>query len=130
MDRAAVETLTSQRLLAINNLIGKLAAKEREFANKRTDMRYPLETRVLIGQTQARGQTKVLFEAWGVDMSYQGMGVLSNTAMLVGRYFAVSFGSVVQSDAGSEDLFIPVRVARCQALVPGMFRVGLLFDLG
>ena len=112
----------SDALLLVNNVIGKLAAEVRENSLKRVDQRYPLHTKIIMGTRQAGDLFRPQYEAWGVDISNTGFGLIVGKEFLSGKKH-----SVVMRVKGQGTIFTEILIRRCQKLITGIYMLGTTF---
>ena len=67
----------SEALMLINRVINELSTSLETIELMRVDKRYPLESKVLVGTKDANGQFVAEYEAWGVDLSNNGISFLT-----------------------------------------------------
>ncbi len=92
---------------------------EEGLRRRRRDPRYGLQGAVPVSDSRGSPHFKPLFIAAGVDMSYQGIGLMTPEAMKVGAIYYVNLRNF-----GKEQYVLPLRVVHCNMMARGMFRVG------
>jgi hypothetical protein len=108
--------------LVINGLIASLVKTDTHPERKRADKRYPLHRKVEVGPNQSETEFHATFEAWGMDISYQGMGLVTETPMSPGQEFRVRL-----TLPDGRRVLIPLRVVHSSHLVGNVYRNGALF---
>jgi len=77
-------------LLFVNDMVVRLGREQKAFQQRRADVRYPLSRAVMLAARQAdRGEIKPLCEAWAIDLSYEGIGLLTEHDLMTGRQLHV-----------------------------------------
>jgi len=99
----------SDSLLLINSLVGFLDQEAKEASLMRCDRRYDLNTKVVIGFKEGQDQFVVDSEAWGSDISNNGVGLLTTKSFTIGKMIYITM-SPVQIDK----VFALVTVRRCK----------------
>lgn len=108
-------------LFAVNDLIARLAAK-RDKTSKRADARYSLNSPVVLGKMRGN-QFSPTCEAYGMDISNQGLGMISRVEVFPGQQFVVNLQSAIGSPC-----FVKLNIVYCTSILPGMFRCGGAFE--
>jgi hypothetical protein len=112
----------SDSLLLVNNVIGGLAAEVRENSLKRVDQRYPLHTKIIMGTREAGDLFRPQYEAWGVDISNTGFGLIVGKEFLSGKRHCV-----VMRVPGQGTIFTEILIRRSKKLITGIYMLGTTF---
>lgn len=113
---------SSTELRSLMTLIKNAADEFKRQAGKRSDMRYPLERKVSI---RTLGPISHNMDAFGLDISYQGAGLLLTQALDIKSYLVMKIGPEGECLGGS----FRAKVVYCRSLTPSIYRVGVMFDL-
>lgn len=112
----------SQSLLLINQVVTELATTAETAELMRVDKRYPLECKLLIGKKNEEGQFVAAYEAWGSDLSNNGISFLTTMPLEIQQHF-----NVVMRPTTSTLIFATMTIRRCDALTKDIYRVGATF---
>ena len=124
MSTAGTQQSRDALLLIINGIVNSLAYQANDAAAHRRDARYSYNQIVTIGLETNDGHFKRTCSAWAVDMSYNGMGFITDIELLVGKNM---FVKLIIID-GQEEVF-PIRIVHCRKLFGAVCRIGTIFLL-
>ncbi len=113
----------AEAMLMINALVGDLAKTAKQNKQSRSDDRYPLETKVILGKREGPDQFVPLYESWGEDISNQGVGLLMTKPLEKSRRLYIVLRIPKQGK-----LFAHILVRRCDKLTADMYRIGATFE--
>lgn len=117
-----ITNTNSESLLLVNSLIGELATAFKEAALMRVDQRYALDRKVLIGKRRGQNQFLLEYEAWGGDISNNGL------ALFTTRPFPQdSISRIILRSSAEEPMFATIQIRRCQKLTEHIYRIGATF---
>jgi len=125
MTQAATVKITNnggESLLLINSLIGQLAEEVKKASWLRSDQRYDLNAKVIIGTREGPDQFVAKWEAWGGDISNNGIGLLTTRPLEPGRYYYI-----VMRPKPESRVFAIVMIRRCDKLTADIYKVGTSF---
>jgi len=111
-------------LMQVNDLVTKVATSCRDKVKRRSDMRYPLTGRLKLGALDKSGGFRATIDAAGVDISYQGVGLITTKALLNGRRMMLDLSSMTGLPC-----VLPVTVVHCEEMLAGVYRCGVIFEL-
>ena len=106
----------------LETLEQRLRQRQAEISERRSSIRYPLDTGVTLAVESEDGSQRSIGEAWALDLSRGGMLLLTERALAVDDELVVDFGSALW-----EQFSLRVSVVHCAKLVGSIFRVGVRF---
>ena len=112
----------SESLLLINSLVGQLSQNAKEISQMRTDLRYELNTKVLIGSKDGDNQFVCDYESWGIDISNNGIGLLVTKSQSIGKMYYMAM-----RPADEDYMFALVKVRTCDKLTCDIYKIGAIF---
>ena len=116
---------SSDLLILITNLVSTVAQKaqrQKPLTQKRTDQRYPLNLAVGVSCHAPAGEFRAEYYAWGLDLSYQGIGLLVERKL---EPQTLLYLSLKVTSLGN--LVFPARVVSCRHLAGNIHRAGVAF---
>ena len=106
----------------IEKLKEQLRESKAEFMDRRSSTRLPFSARVsLVGKTED-GSPRSIGDAWVLDVSDDGVGLLTERPLNINDEMVVDFGSAV-----TEGCSTPIRVVYCINLIGSIYRIGARF---
>jgi hypothetical protein len=121
MEATIVPASAPEQVIA--GLVKELIRRDQKVQRgKRTHIRYSLNCAVKIGLVGDTGAVKPFCDAWGVDLSLKGIGLLSQQELLPGRNFCVGLQGLTGA-AG----WVTIRISYSQRLIGTMVRSGGAF---
>ncbi len=121
MSNASVPTDHDQTA-TIEKLKEQLRERQAEFTDRRSSTRLPFSARVsLVGKTED-GSPRSIGDAWVLDVSGDGVGLLTERPFSINDEMVVDFGSAV-----TEGCSTPIRVVYCSNLIGSIYRIGARF---
>jgi hypothetical protein len=109
-----------ESLLAINRLVTELAQRSAKMEDSRSDRRYSLNEPVSLWVVRPRETTpRLILRAWGLDLSYQGLGIISEKQASVGAMLIACL-----REKRPDELRVPFQPLFCRALIGNIFRLG------
>ncbi len=121
MSNASVPTDYDQKG-TIEKLKEHLRERQAEFGDRRSSTRLSFGTCVfLVGKTED-GSPRSSGGAWVLDVSNDGVGLLTEQPFNVNDEMVVDFGSAVP-----EGCSMPIRVVNCTNLIGSIYRIGARF---
>jgi hypothetical protein len=109
-----------QQTILLRTLEEELRQRQAEVGGRRSMTRYAFNAPVSISVVAADGSEQAMGEAWALDFSRRGIGLLAERVFAVGDILAVDFGR--RNDR--ETFSARMRVAYCTRLLSSTFRIG------
>ncbi len=129
---SAVQLNQAEQLFELNEVVVGLARRAAGLAEVRGDSRFPLHQPVQIGRhagdageagdLPAAADPAGTITGFGVDLSLQGIGLITSDPLKPGSELHVSFEA-----RPGQHLELRVRVRRCRRIATGLHDVGAQF---
>ena len=114
----------TESLFAINELVAEKAhAPTYSERNARSDERYAFDEALALGSIDSEHYFTPICDAWGLDISNQGAGLLTEQAVPIRKRLIMR----LNLRAPKRHLFTFVKIVRCQKLIGNIHLVGALF---
>lgn len=111
--------------LFINEMVVRLGREHKAMRRRRAEVRFPLGLPVsLATRLDEQGTLRRLCEAWAIDFSYEGIGLLTECDLMAGRFLYVQI-----DEAARATVNIPAMVVFCRPILSRTYRCGLRFQL-
>jgi hypothetical protein len=110
-------------MLAIAGLVSRIFRDERRHMRQRSDARYVYHATVTLGTWSAEKGFVPTCPAWTLDLSYQGVGLLTGREFAVGERLRMRF-----ADESREEHIVGATVVLATEVLPGTYRVGMIFE--
>jgi hypothetical protein len=111
-------------MFAINEMINaKSSNEDTVYQNKRTDARYLCNEVLILGSLSSGGAFTPICDAWGVDISNQGVGLITEQSIDAGEKLVLR----LYSQPRRSQLFVRVRIVRCDHLIGSVYALGVIF---
>ena len=111
-----------QQTILLRRLEEELRQQQSEISGRRSMTRYPFNVRLPLLAVSADGSQRPLGEAWALDFSRRGIGLLTEQSLAAGEELTVGFGPAYGEGASAR-----IRVVYCNKLIGSIFRVGCQF---
>ncbi len=121
MSNASVPTDHDQAA-TIEKLKEQLRERQAEFRDRRSSTRLPFGARVSLVGKPEDVSPRSIGDAWVLDVSDDGVGLLTERPFNINDEMVVDFGSAV-TEGGST----PIRVVYCTNLIGSIYRIGARF---
>lgn len=108
--------------MLINEVINDCAARAREFERQRSDVRYPLGVVLRLGRPGGGRDFTPMCEVYCLDVSYQGVGLMSQQELMPGRFLRLDMSPVLRKPC-----LVELQVMACKPVMSSLFRVGAAF---
>lgn len=119
---AAFDAVRQQLRVLIDHLVMETSSFEDE--TSRSSPRVAVWGPVNLGiRLEGSPRMRALSRGWAVDLSGEGMGLLTPHELPRGELMYVNLEPIA-----GESLELPIRVIYCQQLMPSAYRVGVYFD--
>ncbi len=123
MSGSATENV-SDWLMTINELVIHLSRLTSANSQRRSDVRYGWNVPVTLGHLAgADKQFRPQVQAWAVDLSYRGTGLLTERIIESGTTCYMQFPSLA-----GRSICVPIRVIYSKVLVGSIVRLGVEFQ--
>jgi len=123
---APIDPAMKEAAQAIDTLVKDLSRRDAKIARgKRASQRFDLNAALKLGTRMGATPIKPLCDAWGLDLSINGVGMLTQQEFLPGRDVFLHLQSITGCPG-----WVKLRVIYCQKLVGTMYRSGAVFELG
>jgi hypothetical protein len=109
-----------QQTILLRRLEEELRQRQAEIGGRRSMTRYTFNAPVSLAMVTSDGSEKAVGDAWALDFSRRGIGLLAERAFAEGDVLIVDFGR----RNGGERSSARMRVAYCTKLLSSTFRVG------
>lgn len=115
--------MSQDALMTINEMVVALAQEHAQLQQKRSDQRYTWNKPVTLGQFDSTtSQFKSIIPAWGLDLSYQGAGLLVEREIAPGRILDMKV-----MDDNNTPVIVSVKILYRVHLLGAMYRIGCEF---
>jgi hypothetical protein len=95
----------------------------RPMLSRRLDDRFPLNAIIPLGiDSPQNGRFRGTIASWGVDISRNGLGLLSEKPLAVGSFVYADF-----TNFGLPQCVLPIRILECSTLFGNTHRVSAVF---
>ena len=123
---APIDPAMKEAAQAIETLVKDLSRRDAKIPRgKRTSARFDLNALLRLGTRAPNSPIKPLCEAWGLDISSNGIGMLTQQEFLPGRDVFLHLQSITGCPG-----WVKLRVIYSQKLVGTIVRSGAVFELG
>ena len=114
-------------LMAVTNLVADLGKRSDRRIRQRSDPRISVDQEVELFSISASGNLKSLGTAWCMDVSYQGIGLISDFSLDSGQVLAVDLKNLV-----GQPLVLAIRMIHSRKINRVLYRSGgiFLYDQG
>jgi hypothetical protein len=109
-----------QQAILLRRLEEELRQRQAEIGGRRSMTRYPFNAPVSISIVAADGSKLAMGEAWALDFSRRGIGLLAERVFAVGDVLVIDFGQRIDQEYSSARM----RVVYCTRLLSSTFRIG------
>ena len=110
-------------LLCVNELVVQLSEAASRHAQRRTDVRYPWGVVIEYGPPGRTGDAfRSAGQAWAIDVSYQGIGLLLQRQLEPGKRIGV------QLPINDQPVFVDAEIVFCRHLFGTIHRAGGRFE--
>ena len=111
-------------VVAIDALIGELAARVGRTIPLRNDARYPLNAPLTMVHLRPGGGVEELGRAWAFDLGTQGLGMITDRVVCTGDEMHVKLRGL-----DGRDHLVPMRITHTDRLFGNVYRIGGQFLL-
>jgi hypothetical protein len=108
-----------QQTILLRRLEEELRQQQSEISGRRAMTRYPFNALVSLAAPSADGPEKVIGEAWALDFSRRGIGLLTDRSFAAGEELTVTFRASRGEEASAR-----LHVVYCKRLFGSIFRLG------
>lgn len=108
-----------QQTILLRRLEEELRQQQSDISGRRSMTRYPFNALVSLSAPSADGSEKVMGEAWALDFSRRGIGLLTDRSFAAGDELIITFTASRGEEASAH-----LRVVYCARLFGSIFRLG------
>jgi hypothetical protein len=109
-----------QQTILLRRLEEELRQRQAEISGRRSMARYPFNASISVSVVRPDGSEQSMGEAWALDFSRRGIGLLAERVFAVGDVLLIDFGRRNEQEPASAR----VRVVYCTRLLSSTFRIG------
>lgn len=108
-----------QQTILLRRLEEELRQQQSEISGRRSMTRYPFNALVSLSAASTDGSERALGEAWALDFSRRGIGLLTDRSFAAGEELIITFGA-----SQGEEMSAHLSVVYCKRLFGSVFRLG------